>query len=145
GTISGADSLDRVIDSPGRIERIGPIAVDNGKPPQTAKVLRHYGVRGYLGDGDGYPVAVVLDHEDYRQALAAGPVQGLKYISFGRCGISHTAKDTRVRIVVFDGPAQTRRVLGMIARRGGNAPDADGDFCEVIAHMPAAAGDVFRF
>src|SRR5438045_382637 len=83
-----------------RVERIRPIAVYYRQVPQPAKILGHNRIGGLFGYRYRYPVAVVLNDENDRQAFAACSVERLEHVAFRARRFTLAAKHDRVSIVV---------------------------------------------
>src|SRR6185503_946837 len=142
GSFAGVNGFGCAMDCLHGIERIRAVAVDNGQATKPAIILGHNGIRGLLGHGNRYAVAVVLNDEDHRQTLTACAIQRLEYISFRTRGLALTAKDYRVRIIILDRASKPRGVLRVIPCRRRNVPYANRDLRKVIAHVTAAGGYV---
>ncbi len=124
------------------VEHILAIAINDLQVLEALEVRCRIRIGRLVGLGHRYSVFIVLEHEDHRQFLVGGSVNGFVNIAFrgGRFALRTDGHTTSA--VTFNSPGHPHGMQGMVAGTGGNIVDVPFRFGKVVRHMAAAAGNI---
>jgi len=124
------------------IDEVGAIDVDDLEVREAPIVVADPCVRALLGDRNGDAVAVVLHHEDHRQPLSAGPVEGLVDVALAGAGLALARKRHAIGAVVLGRARDTDGVQRVVPGARGHVLNADRGLPEVVRHVAPTAGHI---